>query len=180
MENVNHEVSIDLLYREYAKIAREKAPREPSGYAHTGKILPKIGRYTIISHVYIDCLMCALNDCPKTCWQLAFYFIRHIHGIGRNKRGDPKTYMNMEYVKITDIIRKAKIKSVNSYYKAMKTLEERRIIFFKEIDGDRCLFCNIFPLTWSIGNGCEGEIREMVESEIRKIRENGNNEDIPE
>jgi len=166
MEDVNQLISVDPLYMEYARIAREKNVREPSSYAHSGKILVKIGRYSILTHIYIDCLMFALSDLPKTSWQLALFFIRNIHGIGRNRRGDPKIYMKY---RPTDIIKRANIKGTRSFYQAINSLTERRMIFFKRNN----VYCNIFPLTWKIENGFERLIKETVEKEIEKIKENG-------
>lgn len=163
-ENVWQMISIDPLYIAYTTLARENRLSEPSSQAHTGKALAKFGRYTMLSHCFIDSLMIALSDSPKTCWQLVLFLTRNINGIGRNRNGDPKIYIKY---KITEIINKANIKGISSFYKAKEILEEKRIIFFIE---DK-LYLNIFPLTWNIEN--KNEIRRIVGNELERI-ENGN------
>ena len=128
MENVWGMISIDPLFIAYSQLANSKGMSEPSSKAHTGKVLAKFGRYTMVSHCYIDSLLIALSDSPKTSWQLTIFIARNIIGIGRNKAGDPKIYMNF---KATDIIKKANIKGIKSFYNSIKDLEDKRIIFFK-------------------------------------------------
>ena len=168
MENVWQSISVDPLFRAYCDFARIERVSEPSSQSHTGKILTKIGRYTMLSHCFIDSLMVALNDSPKTCWQLVFYISRNIIGIGRNRSGDPKIYMKY---KPTKIIEKANIKGVRNFYLAIETLKRKNIIFFKE---EKNLYLNIFPLTWNIDENSMEKIREVVNCEIQKIEEKKN------
>lgn len=160
-----HDISIDPLFRAYSEMALIKKLHEPSSQAYTGKILTKIGRYTILSHCFVDSLMMALSDSPKTCWQLIFFISRNINGIGRNRNGDPKIYM--EY-KPTKIIKKANIKGIKSFYNAINILKDKKIIFFRE-DGN--LYLNIFPLTWNLDENFMEEIKIIVDCEIDKIKE---------
>jgi len=161
-------IGIDPLFIAYSNLAIEYNLQEPSSKAHTGKVLAKFGRYTMLSHCFIDSLMFALNESPKTCWQLVFYLSRNIVGIGRNKKGDPKIYI--EY-KPTCLIKKANITGIGSFYKAIKILKEKNIIFFRE----KYLYLNIFPLTWNIENEeYRNEIKKIVDKELNRMERNNN------
>lgn len=166
-QNIWNRISIDPLYREYVKLAEENNLIEPGSQAYTGKALAKSGRYTLLSHCFIDSLLIALANTPKTCWQLVLYLARNITGIGRNKQGNPKIYINY---KATEIIKKANIKGIQGFYTAMNILEDKNIIFFKDNNRNK-LYLNIFPLTWDIED--IDTIKEIVEIELRRM---GNNE----
>lgn len=169
--DVKQAIDIDPLFIAYATLARDNNMREPSSVAHTGKVLKKIGRYTMLSHCFMDCKMIALRNSHKTCWQFIDYLARNTIGIGRNKEGAPKLYMKY---KPTCMIKDAKITGVESFYRAKEILEDKRIIYFRE----NKIHLNIFPLTWNIDNEQDkNEIEEIVRKEIDKIRRNGNRND---
>jgi hypothetical protein len=171
MDDVWQMISRDPLFIAYSQLAQQKNLPEPSSLAHTGKILAKFGRYTMVSHCYVDSLLLALSNSPKTSWQLLRFIERNITGIGRNKAGDPKIYMTY---KATDVIKKANIKSVDSFYKAKKDLENKRIIFFRR--NKKKLYLNIFPLTWNLEDDKAARVREIVNKELEKVGRNGNGE----
>lgn len=162
--DVYQEISVDPLFIAYSQLAQRNNLTEPSSLALTGKASFK--RYTMWTHAFSDSLIYALYDSPKTCWQLVVFLKRNIHGIGRNQQGRPKTFMRKQ--KIRDFMSKANIRSTSNFYNAMKTLEGKKIIFFRQ---DR-LYLNIFPLTWNLENEEDMEkVREIVEKEIEKINE---------
>jgi len=165
--NIWNKISIDPLYKEYVKIAKENNLIEPGSQAYTGKALAKSGRYTLLSHVFIDSLLIALADTPKTCWQLVLYLVRNITGIGRNRQGKPKIYIKY---KATDIIKKANIRGTGSFYIALNILEDKQIVFFKNNDRSK-LYLNLFPLTWNIEN--IDSIKKIVEIELERMENNG-------
>jgi hypothetical protein len=165
---IRNRIGADPLFSAYVDVARTENIRDPSLHIHSGKVLTKTGRYTIISHCVVECLMYALADTPKTCWQLFLYLVRNISGRARNGREHlPKTYI--EY-KTTKIIKRANIKGVKSFYDAKKLLEERDMIYQ---DGTK-LYINLFPLTWNIeSESIKEKIEEIVMREVNKINQNG-------
>lgn len=171
MENVWGMISVDPLFIKYSQLANSENLLEPSSLAHTGKILKKLGRYTMLSHCYMDSILYALANSSKTSWQLLHFLERNIIGIGRNRAGDPKIYIRY---KSTDIIKKANIKGIGSFYECIKDLENKRIIFFKH--NRKRLYLNIFPLTWNLENDIMDIIRNIVEKEIERIDKNGEGE----
>ena len=124
-------------------------------------IIKKIGRYTMVPHYIIDCLMYSLEDSPKTCWKLVFYLLRNISGSAL-RNGKPKTFIKYSQ---KDLRAKANIKGVQGFYNAIKTLKEKEIIFFN----DDKLYLNFFPLTWNLNIPEREAIKEIVEEEIKKI-----------
>lgn len=166
MENVWDMIGQDPLFIAYSQLAQSKNLPEPSSLAHTGKVLAKLGRYTMISHCYVDSMLLVLADMPKTSWQILRYLERSITGIGRNRAGDPKIYITY---RVTEFIKKANIKGLQSFYKEMKRLEDRRIIFFR---GNN-LYLNIFPLTWNLEDELSAKVRDIVNKELERIERNG-------
>ncbi len=164
-------ISIDPLFIKYSQLASSENLPEPSSLAYTGKILTKLGRYTMLSHCYMDSILYAIANSSKTSWQLLRYLERNIIGIGRNRAGDPKIYIRY---KATDIITKANIKGVGSFYEAIKELETKRIIFFR--NNRKRLYLNIFPLTWNLEDSVAAIVRNIVEKEIDRVERNGNGE----
>ena len=162
--DVYQEIGVDPLYRAYTELARKNNLAEPSSLALTGKVFK---RYTMWSHSFSDCLLHSIYDSPKHSWQLTVFLKRNIHGIGRNRQGRPKTFMNY---KVRNIMERANIRSTSGFYNAMKSLEDKKIIFFRE--ERKRLYLNIFPLVWNLENeGDREKVREIVEREIEKINE---------
>ncbi len=62
MENVWQMISIDPLFIKYSQLASSENLPEPSSLAYTGKILTKLGRYTMLSHCYMDSILYAIAN----------------------------------------------------------------------------------------------------------------------
>ena len=163
MSDIDNLIGRDPLYVEYAKVANGENLNSKN--ISSGDIAKKIGRYTMVSHYMVDCMMYALEDTPKTCWKIVIYLLRNISGKSFDKIGKPKTFIR--YNSVRKFLEKTNIKSTDQFYKAKKTLEDRRIIYFKE---DR-LYLNLFPLTWKLENNFVREkIKGIIEEEIEKIK----------
>ena len=150
------EISIDPLYVTLAKIANTSIDIE------TMNIINKVGRYTMFPHYLVDCLMYSLEDSPKTNWKIILYLLRNICGKAINKKGKCKTYINYSPI---DLMKKMNIKSSSQFYKAIKNLSDKKIIFFS----DKKLYLNLFPLTWHLEFSEKKIIKEIIEEEIKKI-----------
>ena len=165
---IESEISTDPLFRSLAKLARQHNIETPSLQIESGKIYTKAHKYSLVPNYLLDCLMLALEDCPKTTWKIALYVIRHICGDVQNDNGMPTGYISQR-IFFDHPIRFQKelvIKGKASYDQAFKNLEKKKIIFFKE----ERVKPNLFPLTWNIEDEKAREkIKEIVEKEIERV-----------
>ena len=76
MSDIDNLIGTDPLHVEYAKVANGENLN--SRHILSGDISKIIGRYTMVPHYMVDCLMYVLEDSPKTCWKLVLYLIRNI------------------------------------------------------------------------------------------------------
>lgn len=170
MSNIESEIGTDPLFRKLAEVATKYNIENPSLQINSGKIYKKAKKYSLIPNYFIDCLLLALEDNPKTTWKIALYIYRQICGSVLNENGRPRTYIRKR-VFLDHPVRfqnELVIKGRKSYDDAFKILEEKKIIFFKEEDDT--IRPNFFPLTWNLSNEIVKEkIREIIEKEIKRI-----------
>lgn len=166
--SIENDIGTDPLFVELVKVTNlYENEKLNSQHIHSLRIIQKVGRYTMIPHYVVDCLMYTLEDSPKTCWQLFIYFIRHICGETIDQNGTPKTFIKEDkIINARKFMEKVNINSSSQFYKAIKILKEKKIIYIK----DEKLFLNLFPLTWEVENNIRESIEKIVGEEIEKIK----------
>jgi hypothetical protein len=159
-------IGSDPLFMAYVNLARSKNITNPSLEIHSGKIWKTTGRYTMISHCVIECLMYALSDSPKNCWKLFLFLMRNISG--RTREGNNNLPQTNYILEPNKIMKKANIKGVSGFYNAIKKLKEKNMVY----QNDNILYLNLFPNTWNIEDEySKNRIREIVECEIHKLQD---------
>lgn len=153
-----------IRYKEYKNI------RE-GDVISTGRISikGKLGNVTFIQNIILECLPIALHfEQSAATLKLLLYFFREILGKTRNETGRPRTGLKYRPVFFMKI---ACIESRSSFYKSIKVLEKKRIIYYtKNSFDEKFIHLNLFPLTWNIDNERDKNwIKEIVENEIERI-----------
>jgi hypothetical protein len=157
----------DQYHRALVRYKESKNIRKAS-LVSTGRISVEghLGNFTGIQNVILECLPLALhNEQAGSTWKLLMYLFRDILGKTRNEAGDPRTAIKY---RPRFIMEKACINSASSFYNSIKTLEDKRIIYYDQ--ERKFISINLFPLTWNIENEVDREkIERIMETEIGRV-----------
>jgi len=115
-------------------------------------------RFTMIQNYLLESLYTISDMSNPSAYRLYLYLLRQITGF------EDKTKIEYRPKKI-----KIHMNMGNSFYNAVKCLEDRNMIYFFELDGTKHLGLNTYPESWITES--KDRIDEIIDNEINAILE---------
>jgi hypothetical protein len=119
---------------------------------------PDLPRFTKIQNYLLDSLYSISDMHNSSAFRVYLYLIRQITG-----------YNSRYYIEYNPKRMKSQMNIKNSFYNAIKMLEEKNMIYYSNKDGIKYIGLNPYPDTW-ITDG-KDKINEIIEKEVNELLE---------